>query len=682
MAVCKTITRNVMTAMKPFSVAAVLLLLPLVAPGAEPNLLTNGDFESALTGVWEKRTPDDKDRELSIVAAAARSGKQGARIVNERTVISRWRQGAEGKIKAPVGASVRLTGWIRTELGDEGCAALRLYCIGEKGGILAQPQTMAVRGKSAWRRVSLNAAVPQGCEHLMVYLELEKAVGTADYDDIALSVVPAAKPRPVLNDLLLLTDAPADDPTVTSLRTLYPDRLVVASPTETPPWSRCRGAVVFARKPETRFDFAAIEAFTKRGNPAVLDLAVYAAMHGARLRELNATNAPSLLIVREHRATSGFKAGDSIPWSDGAAKRWSQRVLDGVSRDKVIAESSEGGALLVAETLGKGLLLATDLSGLPEPLWNRPGSFNKYLFAGNALGGMVRYGRHYAQRLKYAEFVEAMRALAAELPALRFQDEGPASGEYRIHSLNLGDPKKPAFLVYGATHGSEWEPGYGLLTLARLLASQPSAGLFDTKRYALKIIPILNPSGYDLNTRQNAARVDLNRNGSEWWALFKGRDSNNDGAWGPGDYDWKGAAPFSEPETRTFRAICERTPLRAALDFHGNSGGPGNNRLVVLPLTARDDNEERAGAAVRAFNETMRNRYVLQQANRPAVAQYDIEMTHWDSQRPTLMETACKGRYGFLTEVPAGYNGTCGLVMQTDIAVETCLAFFKAYQAP
>ncbi|MBI5684295.1 MAG: hypothetical protein HZC54_04385 [Verrucomicrobia bacterium] len=661
-----------------------LLFLSLAASGSEQwaNLLTNGDFENAQTGVWGKRTPDDKDRKLSIGAEAARSGKQGARIVNERAVISRWRQGADGKLKAPAGASVRLTGWIRTNLGDEGGAALRLYCIGEKGNILAQPQTMAVRGKSAWRRVSLNATVPEGCEHFMVYLELEKAIGTADYDDISLSVVPTAKPRPALNDLLLLTDAPANDPTVVSLRTLYPDRLVVASPTETPSWSRCRGAVIFARKPETRFDFAAVEAFAWRGNPVVLDLAVYAAMRGARLRELSATNAPSLRVAREHHVTGGFRAGDSIPWGDGAGKRWNQRALDGVSRDNVLAESSDGGALVVAETLGKGLLLATDLVGLPEPLWNRPGSLNKYLFAGNAMGNTVHYGRHYPQRLKYAEFVATMRALAAELPALRLQDEGPASGEHRIHSLNLGDPKKPTFLVYGATHGSEWEPGYGLLTLARLLASQPSAGLFDTKRHALKIIPILNPSGYDLNTRQNAARVDLNRNGGEWWSLFKGRDSNKDGVWGPGDYDWKGVGPFSEPEARTFRAICERTPLRAALDFHGNSGGPGNNRLVVLPLTARDDNEERGAAAVRAFNEAMRNRYVLQQANRPAVAQYDIEATHWDSQRPTLMETACKGRYGFLCEVPAGYNGTYGLVMQTDIVIETCLAFFRAYQAP
>ena len=663
---------------------ASLLLLPLFAFSAEqsPNLLTNADFESVQVVPWEKRTPDDKDRTLSVVAEAAHSGKGGARIANERTVVSRWRQGADGRLKVPAGATIRLAGWIRTELGTEGYASLRLYCIGKKGEILAQPQTLVVRGKSTWKHVSLNANVPEGCEHLMVYLELDKATGTADYDDIALSVVPAAKPRPALNDLLLLTDAPADDTTVVSLRTLYPDRLVIASPTEVPSWNRCRGAVVLARKPETRFDFAAAEAFARRGNPVVLDLAVYAAMRGLQLRELVSTRAPLLRVVREDRVTNGFKTGDSIPWYGGSANHWSQRVLYGVSRDKVLAESSQGGTLVVAESLGEGLLMATDLAGLREPVFNQPGSFNKYIFAGNLLGGTVRYGRHYSQRLNYVEFVETMRSLAIEVPALRVEDEGPACGVYRIHSLNLGDPKKPTFFVYGVTHGSEWEPGCGLLTLARRLASRSSEKLFDMKRYALKIVPILNPSGYDLNTRQSAARVDLNRNGGEWWALFKGRDSNNDGAWGPGDYDWKGSRPFSEPETQTFRAICERTQLHAALDFHGNSGGPGNNQLVVLPLTARDDNEERASVAVRTFNEAMRDRYVLQQANRPAVAQYDIEMTHWDSQRPTMIETACKGRYGFLCEVPAGYGGTYGLVMQTDIVVETCLAFFNAYQTP
>jgi predicted deacylase len=200
------------------------------------------------------------------------------------------------------------------------------------------------------------------------------------------------------------------------------------------------------------------------------------------------------------------------------------------------------------------------------------------------------------------------------------------------------------------------------------------------QRYSLKIIPILNPSGYDRKTRQNAAGVDLNRNAGEWWETFRGKDSNKDGVWAASDYDWKGPAPFSEAETQTFRAICERVKLHAVLEFHGNAGGRGNNRLIILPLVARDENEERAYAAVRDFNRTIRDRYVLLEATRPGVEQYEIEAVHCDSQRPTLIETACKGRLGFLCEVPAGYSGTYGLVFQTDVVVETCLAFFRAYQ--
>jgi hypothetical protein len=285
-----------------------------------------------------------------------------------------------------------------------------------------------------------------------------------------------------------------------------------------------------------------------------------------------------------------------------------------------------------------------------------------------------------------------MQSLAAQHPdSMRFTEEGPANGAYRLCSLNLGDPKKPAFFLYGATHGSEWEPAYGLLALAELLASKPAAKrgraeggpadiLFDFKRYSLKIVPILNPSGYDLFTRKSAAHVDLNRNGGEWWDSYKGKASNKNGVWGPDNSDWKGPAPFSEPETQTFRAICEKTKIHAVLDFHGNAGGRGNNRLIVLPRTGREGNDERADNAVRDFNLVMRDRYVLKQAQCDRVEQYDIEATHWDGPRPTLIETACRGRYGFICEVPAGYSGTYGIVFQTDVVIETCLAFFRAYQ--
>lgn len=667
--------------MKP---AIVVLFLALTTLAAEQpaNLLRNPDFEAPDAAGWEKRTPNDPNRELKIVSADAHSGQRLARLVNHRATMSRWRQGADGTLKAPPGSVVRLTGWIRTELGREGYAALRLYCMGQPDKILIQPQTRPVTGKSDWKRVSLTTTVPRETDHLMVYLELQNAVGTADFDDVALTLVAPPKPQTARNDLLLITDAPPDDPTVRSLQTLYPERLVLASPTDKPAWEKCRAAIVFSRKPETAFDLDAVRRFAERGHPVVVDLGIFARWHALEVREIATTNMPSLRILQEHPATRGFQVDDVIPWCAGKKGRWTQRLLPGRVSQRVLAESSSGGTLVVAESAGKGMILAGDLATLPEPAYNLPGSFNKYLFAGNLLGQTVRHGRHYPRRLSYAEFVDAMRALATELPALRIEDDGPAHGHYRLHSLNLGDPQKPAFLVYGVTHGSEWESAYGLLTLARLLASQTNSPLFDTRHYCLKLIPILNPSGYELNTRQNAARVDLNRNGGEWWESFKGRDSNNDGTWGPGDYDWKGTGPFSEPETQTLRTVIDRLKPYATLDFHGNGGGRGNNRLVVLPLTARADNEERADAAVRGFNASLSNRYVLLEAQRPAVEQYEIEAVQPDSQRPTLIQTACRNRYGFLCEVPAGYPGTYGLVMQTDVVVETCLAFFNAYQQP
>ena len=88
------------------------LLAAMAAPVAfaapRENLLPNPDFEAEDAAGWEKRTPDDADRALSIVTEAAHSGKRGARITNRKATISRWRQGADGKIKVPEGATICL----------------------------------------------------------------------------------------------------------------------------------------------------------------------------------------------------------------------------------------------------------------------------------------------------------------------------------------------------------------------------------------------------------------------------------------------------------------------------------------------------------------------------------------------------------------------------------------------
>lgn len=655
-------------------------LLPVCAQdmnAATPqNLLTNPGLEAG-EKAWEMRSPSNADRTLSVAPEAARTGKLGARIVNRAKTDSRWRQGADQSIRVEPGSTIRLSGWIRTDLTD-GHAALRIYGMADKDNISAQPTSRTVVGKSDWTRCTVNLKVPERTEYIMAYLELVGGVGAADYDDLELVVVRPPTKRQTTPDMVLLTNAPADDPTVYSLKTLYPGRLVDGKAGEAIDAKTCRGLIAFERGSDTPLDMAAVEAFVKAGGKAVVDLATYARARGLTVQEQPvALDQATLRIAAEHPVTAGYKAGNTIPWYGGDRAKPVRRALSGKVSGTVLGEAPDGSALLVVEQVGAGTLLATDLAGLPEPLWKEPGGFNKYLFAGNLLGNSVRYGRHFEKKLTYAEFVEAMRALAGRHKSVRFQDEGPASDGQPMATLSLGQPDKPAMVVYGAAHGSEWESGYGLLALAERLAEKPDEGLFDFNRYRLVLMPLLNPPGYDKRTRGNANKVDLNRNGDTRWNEYSGRP-NAEGTYGPGSYDWKGTGPFSEPETQALKRVLDREQPVAVLDFHGNAGGAGNNRLVFIPSSGKPENEDRVHDAAQRFNEAIADRFVLHEASRPGVQQYEIETISWESVRPTLITTACRDRLGFIVEVPAGYAGSYGTVVQTDIVIETCLAFFRA----
>ena len=223
----------------------------------------------------------------------------------------------------------------------------------------------------------------------------------------------------------------------------------------------------------------------------------------------------------------------------------------------------------------------------PPPYYRNVDAYYKYAPLA-AKTNPVRLGQYYPKKFTYAEFVDQMRRLAGELPGVRIQEEGPASEDYRLWSLNLGRPGAPLYFLYAAAHGSEWEPGYGLLTFARRLAEGELRDVVDLEHVQIKIIPYLNPWGYDKMRRQNAQGVDLNRQGDFAWEKFQGRDSNNDGRWSAGDYDWKGTAPFSEPEARTYRKIAELPNLYCVLEFHGNTSAV-NNKLGLLPATAKPE---------------------------------------------------------------------------------------------
>jgi murein peptide amidase A len=145
-----------------------------------------------------------------------------------------------------------------------------------------------------------------------------------------------------------------------------------------------------------------------------------------------------------------------------------------------------------------------------------------------------------------------------------------------IEAVHIRSPgARRGVLVVGCIHGDE--PGG--IAIARRLDRERRRGL------DLWVIDDLNPDGVAAGTRQNADRVDLNRNFPEHWRPI-GQ---------PGDQQYSGPRALSEPESRIAHALIERVRPAVSIWFHqplgvvDESGGdPGVERrfasLSGLPL--------------------------------------------------------------------------------------------------
>jgi protein MpaA len=100
-----------------------------------------------------------------------------------------------------------------------------------------------------------------------------------------------------------------------------------------------------------------------------------------------------------------------------------------------------------------------------------------------------------------------------------------------ITAVRRGDPTGRRVMVVGVIHGDE-PAGREIVAL---LAERPVPSGVD-----LYLIESMNPDGMAANTRGNANGVDLNRNFPYNWGPI--------GA--PGDWQYAGPEPASEPETR------------------------------------------------------------------------------------------------------------------------------------
>ena len=104
-------------------------------------------------------------------------------------------------------------------------------------------------------------------------------------------------------------------------------------------------------------------------------------------------------------------------------------------------------------------------------------------------------------------------------------------------------------LVVGVVHGDEAAGG----AVCRELLARPGPAT-----PGLLVVPELNPDGVAHRTRQNARGVDLNRNFPYRWRRL-GR---------PGDQQFSGTGPLSEPESRAMAALIRRYRPAVTVWFH------------------------------------------------------------------------------------------------------------------
>jgi len=141
-------------------------------------------------------------------------------------------------------------------------------------------------------------------------------------------------------------------------------------------------------------------------------------------------------------------------------------------------------------------------------------------------------------------------AVAASARSARTLVIGHSVRGVPIRATMRGAPNAPhVVLVVGVIHGNE-QAG---IPIAKALASHN-----PPREALLWIVKDLNPDGVAAGTRQNADRVDLNRNFPWRWRPL--------GA--PGDLQYSGPRSLSEPEARIAHSLILRQRPRITIWFH------------------------------------------------------------------------------------------------------------------
>jgi protein MpaA len=141
-----------------------------------------------------------------------------------------------------------------------------------------------------------------------------------------------------------------------------------------------------------------------------------------------------------------------------------------------------------------------------------------------------------------------------------------------IVASHRGTPGGTVILVVGVIHGDE-NDGLGILDQ---LATMPLPAGID-----LWLMPAMNPDGLANDVRGNGNNVDLNRNfPHDWTAIGQ-----------PGEWQYSGSGPASEPETKAFIDFTSGIQPALTLWYHqdlyrispsNRSDGPLRKRYAEL----------------------------------------------------------------------------------------------------
>mmetsp|Transcript_4770 Transcript_4770/g.18031 ORF Transcript_4770/g.18031 Transcript_4770/m.18031 type:complete len:683 (-) Transcript_4770:225-2273(-) len=142
-----------------------------------------------------------------------------------------------------------------------------------------------------------------------------------------------------------------------------------------------------------------------------------------------------------------------------------------------------------------------------------------------------------------------------------------------------GEPDRPQILFTALMHARE--PAsltvvlYIMGHLLELYSQRDPLAVYAVENRELWFIPFVNPDGYIAN--QKSGRPGVRKNGRPTCAnkMNSGVDINRNFAvaWKAGtfpacDEEYQGKEPFSEPETKALKGLCDRNAFKAAMNFH------------------------------------------------------------------------------------------------------------------